>query len=195
MKVSSSGAVLFLALLFFQLSSHPASAQGSFGSDEPTSLRASVNFVWLSDFDSQGLSFSNRLHHYLGERFGAGLTLGLLSSSRFDKVKDIYTIKSTYYMWGVEGTFDVLKNETVAFRLGAGPAARHRSEISTEDEVGGTKDGSVSHIRTADVGVTAFIENDFGIFRNGMAGGRVEYMYYTKGTPVLSVGLHVGYSF
>lgn len=154
-----------------------------------------MSFAWLSDFDSQGLMFGNRLHHYLGERFGAGVTLGMLSSSRFDKVKDIYTIKSTYYMWGVEGTFDLLQNESVAFRIGAGPAARHRSEISTENELGGTKDGSVTHIRTSDVGVSGFIENDFGILRNGMAGGRIEYIYYTKGTPVLSLGLHLGFRF
>ena len=195
MKLTFTGAVLLLTLVLFQFSPRFASAQGSFGKNEPTSLRANVGFAWLSDFDSQGLVFGNRLHHYLGERFGAGVTLGLLSSSRFDKVKDIYTIKSTYYMWGVEGTFDLLQNESVAFRVGAGPAARHRSEISTEDEIGGTKDGSVTHVRTADVGVSGFIENDFGILRNGMAGGRVEYIYYTKGTPVLSVGLHLGFRF
>lgn len=195
MKASFTGAVVFLAIFFSQLSPQTAAAQNAFGSSDPTSLRASVNFVWLSDFDSQGLMFSNRLHHYLGERFGAGLTVGLLSSSRFDKVKDIYTIKSSHYMWGVEGTFDVLRNETVAFRLGAGPAARHRSEISTDEEAGSTTDGTVSHIRTADVGFNAFIENDFDILNKGVAGGRVEYIYFTKGTPVLAVGLHVGFRF
>ncbi|WP_161890848.1 hypothetical protein [Pontibacter russatus] len=195
MKISFPGLAIFLLILLFQLPPRSAAAQNAFGKKSPTSLKAGVSFNWLSDFDSQGVMFTNRLHHYLGERVGAGLTVGLLSSSRFDKVKDIYTIKSTYYMWGVEGSFDLMQNESVAFRIGGGPAARHRSEISTEDELGGTKDGSVTHIRTADVGVSGFIENDFGILRNGMAGGRIEYIYYTKGTPVLSVGLHVGFRF
>ena len=158
-------------------------------------MRASAGFVWLSDFDSQGLMFSNRLHHYVGERFGVGLTAGLLSSSRYDKVKEIYTIKSSYYMAGLEASFDILQNESVAFRVGAGPMARHRSEISTDNANGGTQDGSVVHVRTSDVGFNGYIENDFGILRNGVAGGRVEYMYFTEGTPVLAISLHLGFRF
>lgn len=188
-------AALFLALILVCMAPQAAFAQGAFAGKNPSSLRASVSYVYLSDFDSQGLMFSNRLHHYLGERFGVGMNLGLLSGSRYDKSSEIYTIKSTYYMGGFEASFDLLQNETLVFRLGGGPTARHRSEINSDPEDIGTVDGSVVHIKTSDVGFTGFIENDFGILRNGVAGGRVEYLYYTKGTPVLALGLHVGFSF
>jgi hypothetical protein len=184
-----------LAVLLAQLPLHNAFAQGSLAPKDPSSVRASVSFVWLSDSDSQGLMFNNRLHHYLGKRFGMGINLGLLAGSRYDKVKEIYTIKNTYYMGGFELSYDVLQNESVAFRIGAGPTARHRSEINTDPEDAGTVDGSVTHIRTSDVGFNGFLENDFGILRNGVAGARVEYLYYTKGTPVLAVGLHMGFAF
>ncbi|MFD3000507.1 hypothetical protein ACFS7Z_09065 [Pontibacter toksunensis] len=189
-------AALLLAFLLFGLSYQTVYAQGVFANKDPGSLRASISYVWLSDFDSQGLMFNNRLHHYLGERFGLGVNVGMLSGSRYDESSRIYTIKSTYYMGGFDLNYDVLQNATLVFRVGAGMTGRHRSEINTDPEdLGGTVDGSVVHIRTADVGVTGFIENDFGIFRNGVAGGRLEYMYYTKGSPVLAIGLHVGFTF
>ncbi|WP_162052741.1 hypothetical protein [Pontibacter pamirensis] len=188
-------AAFLLGFILFQLSSLSTSAQGVFANKDPGSLRASVSYVYLSDFDSQGLMFSNRLHHYLGERFGLGVNLGMLSGSRYDKTSEIYTIKSTYYMGGFELNYDLLQNETLVFRIGGGMTGRHRSEINSDPEDVGTVDGSVVHIRTADVGVTGFIENDFGVFRNGVAGGRIEYLYYTKGSPVLAVGLHMGFTF
>ncbi|GAB3526777.1 hypothetical protein GCM10027443_02410 [Pontibacter brevis] len=195
MKKNISRAVLLLAFIVSGLLSHSATAQGAFAGKDPSSLRGSVSYVWLSDFDSQGIMFSNRLQHYLGKRFGLGINLGVLTGSRYDESSKIYTIKTSHYMGGFETSYDLLQNETVVFRLGVGATARHRSEINTDPEDFGTVDGSVVHIRTADVGVTGFIENDFGILRNGVAGGRVEYLYYTKGTPVLAVGLHVGFTF
>ena len=195
MKIVFTKVVLLLVIILLNLSPQSASAQGAFGSKDSGSLRASVSYVWLSDFDSQGLMFNNRLYHYLGERLGIALNMGMLAGSRYDESSKIYTIKNTYYMGGFEIYYDLLQNETVVFRLGGGPTARHRSEINTDPEDIGTVDGSVVHIRTADVGFNGFIENDFGILRNGVAGGRVEYLHYTKGTPVLAVGLHVGFTF
>ncbi|GHA54503.1 hypothetical protein GCM10007389_02280 [Pontibacter akesuensis] len=165
------------------------------GSSNPGSLRAGINYVFLSDSDSQGLLFQNTLHHYVGKRFGVGVNLGLLSAKNYDEAMQIYTVQNAFYMASVEGTFDLMQNESVAFRLGVGPAVRHRSEISSDPEDQGTQDGSVTHIKTTDIGVDAFIENDFSILRNGVAGGRVGYFYYTKGTAVLSIGIHLGFSF
>ncbi|ARS35898.1 hypothetical protein CA264_10880 [Pontibacter actiniarum] len=162
---------------------------------EPAMLKAGVNFVWLSENDSQGLMFSNSFDHYLSDRLAVGLSLGLLSAKRYDEAKEIYTVQNTFYMASLEATFDILQNESVAFRLGAGPTARHRAEINSDPEDEGTQDGSVTHIKTSDVGAFGFIENDFNILRNGVAGGRIAYFHYSEGTPVLSIGMHLGFKF
>ncbi|WP_299754463.1 hypothetical protein [uncultured Pontibacter sp.] len=162
---------------------------------EPASVKAGVNFVWLSENDSQGLMFSNSLSHYLGSRLSLGLNLGLLSAKRYDEAKKIYTIQNTFYMASLEAAFDVMQGESVSFRLGAGPSFRHRAEVNSDPEEQGTQDGSVTHIKTSDVGAFGFIENDFNILRNGVAGGRISYFHYKEGTPVLSIGLHVGFKF
>ncbi|MCJ8164933.1 hypothetical protein MKJ04_08755 [Pontibacter sp. E15-1] len=196
MKLPLSGVFLVLILLFAPLMTPTVQAQGKFGGRKiASSLKAGVNFVWLSEFDSQGIMFTNRYHHYVSDRLGLGLHAGLLSSARYDDVKNIYTIKNTYLVGGAEASFDILQNESVAFRIGAGPMARRRSELTTDEGVGGTQDGSLTHVRTTDIGANAFIENDFGILRNGVAGGRIEYMYYTQGTQVLSIGVHLGFQF
>jgi hypothetical protein len=162
---------------------------------EPTSLKAGVNFVWLSENDSQGLMFSNSFSHYLGKRLALGLNLGLLSAKRYDDAKKIFTVQNTFYMGSVEAAFDVMNGEKVDVRLGAGPAFRHRAEINSDPEDQGTQDGSVTHIKTSDVGLHGFLENDFGILRNGIAGGRIAYYHFTDGTPILSIGLHLGFRF
>ncbi|WP_187033085.1 hypothetical protein [Pontibacter deserti] len=184
-------------LCFFLLSSFNSYADSykRATSKDPNAFKAGVSFVWLSDFDSQGLMFSNRFNHYLGERVAVGLNLGLLTASRYDEGKQLYSIKNTFYMGGIEASFDLLSNETVNLRIGAGGSARHRSEINSDPEGEGTFDGSVAHIRTGDVGFNGFLENDFNFGRNGIAGGRIEYLYYSKGTPVFAIGLHVGFKF
>lgn len=167
----------------------------SYAGNDPNAFKAGISFVWLSDYDSQGIMFSNRFNHYLGERVAVGLNLGVLAASRYDKVMEIYSIKNTFYMGSLEASVDVLQNDMISLRLGAGGAARHRSEINTDAEDEGTKDGSVIHIRTSDVGFNGFLENDFNFGRNGITGARVDYFYYTKGTPVLAFGMHVGFRF
>lgn len=188
--------VFAILLCFFFLTGFSSYADTfkRFSSKDPNNFKAGVSFVWLSDFDSQGLMFSNRFNHYLGERIAVGANLGLLNASRYDEGKQIYSIKNTFYMGGLEASFDMLKNESVNLRLGVGGIARHRSEINSDAEEG-TVDGSVAHIRTADVGFNGFLENDFNFLRNGIVGGRIEYLYYTKGTPVFAMGLHVGFRF
>jgi hypothetical protein len=162
---------------------------------EPSSLKAGVNFVWLSENDSQGLMFSNNFSHYLSDRLSLGLNLGLLSAKRYDDAKQIYTVQNTFFMSSVDAAFDVMQGEIVTFRLGAGPSFRHRAEINSDPEGQGTVDGSVTHIKTSDIGVQGFLENDFGILRNGIAGGRISYFHYKDGTPILSIGLHLGFKF
>ncbi|MCX2740173.1 hypothetical protein [Pontibacter anaerobius] len=162
---------------------------------EPATLKAGVNFVWLSENDSQGLMFSNSFSHYLGDRLSLGLNLGLLSAKRYDDSKQIYTIQNTFYMGSLEAAFDVMQGEIVLLRLGAGPSFRHRAEINSDPEGQGTVDGSVTHIKTSDVGLHGFLENDFSILRNGVAGGRISYFHYKDGTPVLSIGMHLGFKF
>ncbi|GAB3204488.1 hypothetical protein GCM10027293_38670 [Pontibacter aydingkolensis] len=157
-------------------------------------LKAGVSYIWLSEYDSQGLMFNNRFSHHVSDRFAVGLNMGLAAGSRFDDVKEIYSIKNTFYMANLEASFDVLNNESVAFRIGGGVGARHRAEINSNAD-DGTVDGSVKHIKTSEVGYNGFIENDFNILRNGVAGGRVGYFAYTKGTPVFSIGLHIGFKF
>ncbi|GAB3819352.1 hypothetical protein GCM10028895_17670 [Pontibacter rugosus] len=165
------------------------------GAGDPGALKAGINYVWLSDSDSQGLMFQNSLQHYVGKRLGVGVNLGLLSAKRYDDAMEIFTVQNTFYMASLQGTFDLMQKETVSFRIGAGPAVRHRSEITSDEIDQGTQDGSVSHLKKTDFGFDAFIENDFSIFRNGIAGGRIGYFYYTEGTAVLSIGLHLGFSF
>ena len=161
---------------------------------DPNMLKAGVSYIWLSEYDSQGLMFNNRFTHHIGDRFAVGLNMGLATGSRFDNVKEIYSIKNTFYMANLEASFDLLNNESVAFRVGGGLGARHRAEINSNAE-DGTVDGSVKHIKTSDVGFNGFIENDFNILRNGVAGGRVGYFSYNNGTAVFSIGLHVGFKF
>ncbi|MDX5422530.1 MAG: hypothetical protein LPK14_09780 [Hymenobacteraceae bacterium] len=170
-------------------------AQGFGSKKNPNSLKAGVSFVWLSDYDSQGVMFNNRYNHFFGDRFAAGLNIGLVSASRYDDVKEIYSIKNTFFMAGLEASYDLLQNESVAFRVGGGGNFRRRSEINSNVEDEGTVDGSVAHIKTTDAGFSGFIENDFNILRNGVAGARIEYFHYTKGTPVLAIGLHLGFKF
>ncbi|AKD05267.1 hypothetical protein POKO110462_14535 [Pontibacter korlensis] len=193
---SLSFGACFLVLLLSQ--SFAASGQtfvnGGAGK-EPAALKAGVNFVWLSENDSQGMMFSNSFSHYVGKRLSVGLNLGLLSAKRYDDAKQIYTVQNTFYMGSLEAAFDVMQGETVSFRLGAGPSARHRAEVNSDPEGQGTQDGSVTHIKTSDVGFHGFFENDFNILRNGVAGGRVSYFHYTEGTPILSIGLHLGFKF
>lgn len=199
MKSSLASIALSACLSIFLLSlpltaSAQTFANGGAGK-EPASLRAGVSFVWLSENDSQGLMFSNSFNHYLGKRLLLGLNVGLLSAKRYDDAKQIYTIQNTFFMGSVDAAFDVMQGEIVTFRLGAGPSFRHRAEINSDPEGQGTIDGSVTHIKTSDVGVHGFLENDFSILRNGVAGGRVSYFHYTEGTPVLSIGLHLGFKF
>ncbi|MCC9165688.1 hypothetical protein [Pontibacter harenae] len=56
-------------------------------------------------------------------------------------------------------------------------------------------DGSVKHIKASDFGGSAYFENDFGFGKNGVIGGRVEYQHFLDGSPVLAVGLHLGFTF
>lgn len=191
-------ASLFSGFLLFFLSLPLLCNSQSFskgGVKEPGALKAGVHFVWLSENDSQGLMFNNSFTHYLGDRFGLGLNIGLLSAKRYDDSKQIYTIQNTYVIGSLEAAYDVMQGETVSFRLGAGPSARHRAEINSDIEGQGTVDGSVTHIKTSDMGFFGFIENDFGILRNGVAGGRISYYHYFDGTPILSIGAHLGFRF
>ncbi|WP_299820950.1 hypothetical protein [uncultured Pontibacter sp.] len=181
--------LLYIIPLFLLFSASAAQA----GKD-PNMVKAGVSYIWLSEYDSQGIMFSNSFSHHFSDRFAVGLNLGLASGSRYDDVKEIYSIKNAFYMGNLEASFDVMNNESVAFRLGGGVGARHRAEINSNSE-DGTVDGSVKHIKTSDVGFNGFIENDFNILRNGVAGGRVGYFYYKSGTSVLSIGLHLGFKF
>lgn len=167
----------------------------SFAGKDNNTLKAGVSYVWLSDYDSQGMMFSNSFNHYLSNRLSLGLNLGMLSASRYDKVEELFSIKNTFYMGSLEASFDLLRNESIAFRIGGGGAARHRAEINSNAEDEGTLDGKVMHIKTSDFGFNGYIENDFSILKNGVAGGRIGYYYYTKGTPVLSIGMHIGFTF
>ncbi|PTX18751.1 hypothetical protein C8N40_10540 [Pontibacter mucosus] len=198
MKSRSSFLALGALLSLFVLCRPDAAAQtfvnGGAGK-EPASVKAGVSFVWLSENDSQGLMFSNNFSHYLGKRLALGLNLGLLSAKRYDDAKQIYTIQNTFYMGSLEAAFDVMHGEKVDVRFGAGPAFRHRAEINSDPEGQGTQDGSVTHIKTSDVGFHGFLENDFDILRNGIAGGKISYFHFNDGTPILSIGLHLGFRF
>ncbi|TPE42857.1 hypothetical protein [Pontibacter mangrovi] len=162
---------------------------------EPGALKAGVYFVWLSENDSQGLLFSNNFSHYLSKKLSVGLDVGLLSAKRYDDAKKIFTVQNTFYMASLGAAFDALQGEKVTLRLGAGPSVRHRAEVNSDPEGQGTQDGSVTHIKTSDTGFFGYLENDFGAFRNGIAGGRISYFHYSDGTPVLSIGVHMGFKF
>ncbi|RIJ42575.1 hypothetical protein [Pontibacter oryzae] len=197
MKFSIAIAVIGISVLMLSqpFSAYSQSASRIGHSKDPATLKAGVSFVWLAENDSQGLMFSNSFNHYLGNRLAVGLNLGMLSAKRFDNSKQIYTVQNTFYMGSAEVTFDLMQSESVLFRIGGGPTARHRAEINSSLENVGTQDGSVTHVKTSEAGVVGFIENDFNILKNGVAGGRVGYFHYSKGTPVLSVGMHVGFKF
>lgn len=186
---------VFACALLLLLMPLQGAAQGFGKPKEPTTLKAGVSYVWLSDYDSQGLMFYNDFHHYVGGKVAVGMNIAALSASRYDEGMKIYTIKNTFYMASMHATVDLMQNETLAMRLGAGPTVRHRAEINSDAEGEGTVDGSVEHIRTSDVGAVGYLENDFFIFKNGVAGGRIGYHYYTKGTAVFSLGFHLGFSF
>ncbi len=164
--------------------------------NNPNSVKTGVSYVWLSDYDSQGIMFSDQFTHYLrGNKMALGLNVGLLAASRFDEMKQIYAIKNTFYMATLEASYDLLNNETIRLRVGAGPSVRHRAEISSSDADQGTIDGSVKHIKTSEAGFNVFLANDFGVLRHGVAGARIEYFHYAKGTPILSLGMHIGFAF
>ncbi|WP_347156471.1 hypothetical protein [Pontibacter chitinilyticus] len=190
MKLPVLSFYLLPALLLCMALSQPA-----YASKDDNTLKTGISYVWLSDYDSQGVMFSDRYSHYLGDRFAAGLNLGLLAASRYDEIKQLYTIKNTFYMGTLELSYDVIKNDAIRLRVGAGGSMRHRAEISSNTKDLGTLDGSVRHIKSSEGGYNAFLENDFGILKNGVAGGRIEYFSYAKGTPVFAIGLHIGFSF
>ncbi|WP_276496538.1 hypothetical protein [Pontibacter litorisediminis] len=189
------GAVISMPLLIQPFAATAQTFANGGAGKEPAALKAGVNFVWLSENDSQGLMFSNNFSHYLGKRTSLGLNVGLLSAKRYDDAKQIYTIQNTFIMGSVDAAFDVMQGEVVTFRLGAGPSVRNRAEINSDPEGQGTQDGSVTHIKTSDFGFHGYLENDFSILRNGVAGGRISYFHYTEGTPILSIGLHLGFKF
>ncbi|MFD2513439.1 hypothetical protein ACFSRY_06140 [Pontibacter locisalis] len=182
--------ILLLSLFLFLATISTASAQR-----DPTSLKAGVSFVWLSDYDSQGLMFSNKLSHYFTKNITVGMNVGLLSAFRYDDLKEIYSVQNTFLMATLEGSIDMINNESVIFRVGGGPGVRYRAEINSDAEDTGTVDGSVIHIKSNDFGFNGYLENDFNILRNGVAGGRIDYFYYTSGTPVLALGFHIGFKF
>lgn len=161
---------------------------------DPNTLKAGVSYIWLSEYDSQGVMFNNSFAHHFGKRVAVGLNLGLASGTRFDDIKQIYSIKNTFYMANLEASYDLFNTETLSFRVGGGAGARHRAEINSSAQ-NGTADGSVRHINTSDFGYNGFIENDFNFLRNGVAGGRIGYYYYATGTPIFSIGLHMGFKF
>ncbi|HEY4652298.1 MAG TPA: hypothetical protein VIG72_12835 [Pontibacter sp.] len=191
--------IVLCLLLFFAAASYSVADDYSrfrnSSTKDPNNFKSGISFVWLSDYDSQGLMFSNKFSHYLGERLSVGVNVGLLTASRYDEGKQIFSIKNTFYMGALEAGFDLIRNDMVTLRLGAGGTARKRNEINSEAEDQGTIDGSVVHIKTSDVGVNGFLENDFSFLRSGIIGGRVDYFYYTSGTPVFAIGLHVGFRF
>lgn len=197
MKSSVAIAAIGISILALtqSFSAHGQGISKNVRSKDPATLKAGLSFVWLAENDSQGLMFSNSFNHYVGKRLAVGLNLGMLSAKRFDDTKQIYNVQNTFYMGSAELTFDLMQSESVLFRLGAGPSVRHRAEINSSLEDEGTQDGSVTHVKTSEAGVLGFLENDFNILKNGVAGGRVSYFHYTKGTPVLSVGMHVGFKF
>ncbi|WP_439881945.1 hypothetical protein ACSX1A_02040 [Pontibacter sp. MBLB2868] len=182
--------ILFLFIILFLANTSRASAQR-----DPTMLKAGVSFVWLSDYDSQGLMFSNKLSHYFTKNITVGMNVGLLSAFRYDDIKEIYSIQNTFLMATLEGSVDMINNESVIFRVGGGPGIRYRAEINSDAEDVGTVDGSVVHVKSTDIGFDGYLENDFNILRNGVAGGRIDYFYYTSGTPVLALGFHIGFKF
>lgn len=198
MRLFKPTIVLLLLLFLFSGSNSFANGFDRFqngANKDPNNFKAGISFVWLSDYDSQGLMFSNKFGHYFGKRFSLGLNVGMLTASRYDEGKQIFSIKNTFYMGTLEAGFDVISNEMVTLRLGAGGTARRRNEINSEPEDQGTVDGSVVHIKTSDVGFNGFLENDFSFLRSGIVGGRVDYFYYSSGTPVFAIGLHVGFKF
>jgi hypothetical protein len=172
-----------------------ANVQETWAQRESSSLKAGVSFVWLTDFDSQGLMFSNRINHYFTKNITGGVNVGLLSAFRYDNIKEIYSVQNTFLMATLEGGVDLINNESVILRVGGGPGVRYRAEINSDAQDVGTKDGSVVHVKSNDFGISTFLENDFNILRNGVAGGRVEYYHYASGTPVLAFGFHIGFKF
>jgi hypothetical protein len=166
----------------------------SYAGKDPNILKTGVSYVLLTEYDSQGAMFYNDLSHYIGDRVAMGFNFSVLNASRFDQVQQIFSIKNSFYTGSFHMSLDMVQNQTITLRAAAGPTFRHRAEINSSAD-NGTIDGSVRHIRTADIGGLAFIENDFNLSRYGVAGGRIAYYYYTKGTPVFAVGFHVGFVF
>ncbi|WP_461489275.1 hypothetical protein [Pontibacter sp. HJ8] len=189
MKKTIPALAMFFILLVTLAPLHKAHAD-----KDPNVLKAGISYVWLSDYDSQGLMFYNKYNRYLGDRLSLGLNIGALNASRYDSRKEIYTIRNTFYMASLDLAYDLMQNDMLRARIGAGPGARHRAEINSNID-DGTLDGSVRHVRTSDVGFYGYLENDFNILRNGVSGFRIEYFHYTEGTPVLSIGFHLGFQF
>lgn len=190
MKSSVSRIFFALILVFLVLPMVSFAGKNKY----PNTLKTGVSYAWLSDYDSQGLMFYTNYNNYFGDRFAIGINIGALNASRFDKSKEIYTIKNTFYMGSLDASYDLLQNDMITLRVGGGPALRHRAEVNSNVE-DGTADGSVRHVRASDTGVNAYLENDFNFSRFGVMGGRVGYHYFSEGTPVFSMGFHVGFKF
>ncbi|WP_250427323.1 hypothetical protein [Pontibacter ruber] len=183
---------LFFALALILLAVPTVSFAGK--NKYPNTLKTGVSYAWLSEYDSEGLMFYTNYNNYFGDRFAIGFNVGALNASRYDKAKQIYTVKNNFYMGSLDATYDLLQNDMITLRIGGGPALRHRGEVNA-NIVDGTPDGSVRHVRASDIGVNGYIENDFNFSRFGVMGGRVAYHHYSEGTPVFSLGFHVGFKF
>ena len=85
---------LFFLISLSLLLTLPAAQAGK----DPNMLKAGVSYIWLSENDSQGIMFSNRFSHQIGEKFSLGLNVGLAEGARYDDRQEIFTIKNTFYM-------------------------------------------------------------------------------------------------
>ncbi|WP_207433712.1 hypothetical protein [Sabulibacter ruber] len=197
-----SGTLLKSALLgFFLLFAF----QGAFAQHRyPNHFRTGVGFAYILDDDNSGALFSQQYTRELTDHLHITVSGEYLSSSRYDKQKQLFTSRKAFVMFDASFFYDLVETERYTIKLGAGPAVRRRSELDlTRGEIpegaittpGRNPDEFFVHIRERDFGGKAVLETDFFNDNRLFFGMRASGYFYNKGTSIFAIGLNMGYSF
>lgn len=193
---------LKFAIIIFAgiLMSKPAAAQQLYYNN----FRTAFGFGYIVDDDNSGAIFSNQYTRELTERINGSVTLEYLSSSRYEKSRQLFTSRKAFIMADVSVIFDVLEKGVTTIKLGVGPAVRRRSELDLTtspdaDDIttpSRANDPAVFvHNRSKDFGGKVTFENDFYSDNRMTFGWRAAGYVYNDGTPIFTAGLHMGFSF
>lgn len=204
-KLNRAAVIIPLFLILFCFFHVEAQAQYL---KNDVSLRLSRALMGSGDY--RALLYQTKYTRHLNKLFALSGNFGFLSSS--DRWSDdaFMAHMNSYYMVDATASFAPIIKQKHIFRLGGGGSYAYRTEISpsmassysgtpnqgvfylSEDENDFTAEGiSKKH----SVGWNMVLDYTFLITRNLGAGVGLQFINYTDGDIISSIGLHAGYRF